>query len=294
MVNFEVRHLATSFGGTKAVAAAFAGTVSVWDVQSGEHVSTFETVLDFGGRRLAINERGNLCAAAAYSRLGLACYETGIGSLVWSRADLKQLQRLSVSADGSRLYCGSEITACAVLDFETGQSLDLWRGVRRVVESRYESVVLLDQARPVMRRVDTGASIPVPRTTFAFLDAAFGPELLCVSESGGPVRGLETQSGREVWRCVQPPGRHVLRLTYIGSERAFGAVEYSYTQPGCPRVLVLLDAATGARLDVADLGSLAEAEFCTEGQGLLTSNGQVLSTRTGNVIRILTFGPSAH
>jgi hypothetical protein len=31
----------------------------------------------------------------------------------------------------------------------------------------------------------------VTRTTFAFLDAAFGPELLCVSESGGPVAGLK-------------------------------------------------------------------------------------------------------
>jgi WD40 repeat protein len=294
MINFEVRHLATSFGGAKAVAAAFTGTVSAWDIQSGEHLSTFETVLDFGGRRLAINERGDLCAAAAYSRCGLACYETGKGSLVWARADLKQLQRLSVSADGSRLYCGSEITACAVLDFETGQSLDLWRGVRCVVESRYESIVLLDQAHPVMRRVDTGASIPVTRTTFAFLDAAFGPELLCVSESGGPVRALETQSGHEVWRCEQPPGRHVLRLKYVGSERAFAAVEYSYTQPGCPRALVLLDAVTGVRLSVADLGFLAEAEFCTEGQHLLTSDGQLLSTRTGNVVRTLTFGPSAH
>ena len=290
MINFGVRHLATSFGGARAAAAAFARTVSVWDVLSGEHISTFETVLECGGRRLVINERGNLCAAAAYARHGLACYETDGGSLVWSRVDLKQLQWLSLSPDGARLYCCSEISACAVLNFETGQSLDAWRGVRSVFESRYEPVVLRDQARPVIPRVDTGALMPVRGSTFAFLDAAFGPESVCISESGGPVRALDTKGGREIWRHEPPPGCHVLRLLYVGSTHAFAAVEYSYTQEGCPRALVWLDADTGQRRHVADIGSVADAEVCHEGLALLTSDGHLISTQTGKLSRALSFG----
>ena len=293
MIHFGVRHLATTFSGATVAAAAFARTVSIWDVQSGGHISTFETILDFGGCRLVINERGNLCAAAAYDRHGLACYETDTGSLVWSRSDLKQLQRLSLSPDGARLYCGSEIRACAVLDFETGQSLDAWRGVRRVFESPFEPVVLLDQTRAMMRRVDTGTAMPVTRMTFAFLDAAFGPKSVCLSESGGPVRGLDTKGGREIWRYQPPAGCHVLRLQYVATERAFAAVEYSYTRQGCPRALVWLDADTGQRQHVVDIGSVAEAEFCSEGLALLTSDGDLVSTRTGTLSRTLTFGRRA-
>lgn len=290
MIDFEVRHLATSFGGTRAAAAAFERTVSIWDLQTGEHVSTFQTALDFGGRRIAINEEGTRCAAAAYTRNGLACYDVNTGSLVWSRRDLKQIQHLSMSRDAGRLYCGSEITACAVLDFETGQSLDSWKGVRRVVEDPYQSIAFLDQARPAMRRMDTGVLLPVTRTTFTFLDATFGPNLLCLSESGGPTRALDTKTGREVWRVEQPAGRHVLRVTYVESEQAFAAIEYSFTGTGCPRELVLLDATTGARRSVAKLGSIAEAEFCTKGQALLTSDGRLISTSTGIVVRTLPFG----
>lgn len=289
MIHFKVRHLATSFGGSRAAAAAFERTVSIWDLQTGEHVATFQTVLDFGGRRIVVNEQGTLCAAAAYSGRGLACYDISTGSVIWSRRDLKHLQDLSVSRDATQLYCGAETRGCAVLDFATGQTLDSFRGVRRVVEDRYQSILFLDQAQPLMRHLHTGALLPIIPTRSSFMDATFGPDLICVSECAGPIRALDKQTASEVWRCEQPPGRHALRVQYVESEQAFAAIDYSFTVTGCPRELVLLDATTGVRRGATDLGSIAEAEFCDEGRAVLTSDGRLIATSSGLVVRTLPF-----
>jgi WD40 repeat protein len=116
----RIRQMSASFGSTRVAAAEFECTVYVWDLAARKRVAVLETPLDFGGRRLAINPQGSVCATASYKLGGLTCYSVDSGSTVLLRGDLKRLNFVSFSGDGALLYCGSERGPLKVLDAETG------------------------------------------------------------------------------------------------------------------------------------------------------------------------------
>ena len=51
----EIQHLASSRTGDCVAAAEFEELARIWDVRTFRHVSSFKTILDFGGQRLAIS-----------------------------------------------------------------------------------------------------------------------------------------------------------------------------------------------------------------------------------------------
>lgn len=133
---YRIRHLAASHAGPRAAAATFQSEVEIWDIASGQRVSAFDTVLDFGGRRLAIGPDGDWCVAAAYHVHGIACYDTASGAERWRRKDLKKCQYVGVSCDGRRIYCCFDERPCFVLDASTGETLESLRGVRGSTRAR--------------------------------------------------------------------------------------------------------------------------------------------------------------
>jgi hypothetical protein len=52
------------------------------------------------------------------------------GEVLWRRRDIKASQVLSLSPDGSVVYCGLQRRPCAVLDVQTGETLQRLRGVK--------------------------------------------------------------------------------------------------------------------------------------------------------------------
>ena len=283
----EVRQIATSYTGPVAATGAFASTVATWDLTTKARLATFESVLDFGGRRLAVDEAGARCATAGYVTGGLVCSSAATGSVTWTRADLRRLQFVGFSCDGRRLFCGADERPCLVLDAATGHQLEVLRGVRRVWESFFTDAMLLDGAR-LKLTARAGRSIaPIERTSFGVLDATFGPELLCISESGGPVRCVDV-AGREVWRYGPAPGRHVLKLAYTGEMGCFVGVEWPYEHGGT-KVLRRFSATGGEPRTVAELGKPAEVAFFAAGTRLLTSEGHVWDTINGIRVGRLVF-----
>src|SRR5581483_817221 len=112
------------------------------------------------------------------------------------------------------------------------------------------------------------------RTTFAILGVAFGPDRLSLSESTGPVRGLGTERGEELWRYASRPDRHVIRLGYSPAAAAFFAVEWPYRQGGAKRLL-RLDPESGEATSVITLERpCAKEVFCSRGATLLTTEGE--------------------
>src|SRR5689334_2488504 len=137
-----IRHLAAASMTERIAAARFEREVAIWDLSTRQRTSAFDTVLDFGGRRLALTPDGSRCIAGAYSRRGIACYNASNGGLVWRRPDLTGVQYISVSPDGKRVFCGFGTGPCVVLDVESGETLERWRGVRRVIGSPFMPVYL--------------------------------------------------------------------------------------------------------------------------------------------------------
>jgi hypothetical protein len=124
------------------------------------------------------------------------------------------------------------------LDSVDGKTLDAIRDLADVFDSEYSGNLLLERRKRdyVLRKEK---DFQVPRLTFAILDAAFGPQSVAISESGGPVRCIDAATGKEMWRHT--PARHVhfLSLWYREIDRDFYGVQRDF-QKGSFRFLVRL------------------------------------------------------
>ena len=89
---YKMRHIATSQDGSVFLTAEFEKKVYSWNINTYENISEFNTVLDFGGKRLAITEDGTRCVAASYSRRGISMYDVLTGSVIWHRKDINRVQ----------------------------------------------------------------------------------------------------------------------------------------------------------------------------------------------------------
>jgi hypothetical protein len=85
-----IRHIATSYRGTRLVAGAFERLVSVWDLDNERMVSKFETCFDTGGTRLAISEDGSTVAAGSYNLNLIGLHRSQGGSIIWKRKVLRK------------------------------------------------------------------------------------------------------------------------------------------------------------------------------------------------------------
>ena len=173
MRDSAIRHLVAASGAPIVAAALFERTVQIWNWHTGEQLSEFDTVLDFGGKRLALNPSGDSCVAASWKkgkRDGVACYDTQSGHAIWSRPDLRHVQGLRFSPLGDAVWCWIEAGPVQRLDARTGLTLEKIRAVQDVVESPSSDHSLH------LRRADFlfggVKKVRIPRLTYALLDAA--------------------------------------------------------------------------------------------------------------------------
>jgi outer membrane protein assembly factor BamB len=274
-----IRHLATSWSGSVIAAGEFEHIVHVWDLQAERHLATFPTILDFGGRRLAITADGKNCFAAAYQNEGIAAYATADGSEIWHRKNLKNIQTLRISEDDRCVYACFDDRSCHVLCRETGETIKSWAGVRNVWESPYQPVLLLEMQTLVLQSLQEQRITSFGKETFAVLCVAFAPGLVCVSESTGPLRCLDTLTGEERWRFVEK-GHHFLEVAFSESTAAFVGVCWHYERGGSFRLL-RFQPQSGEVSVVADLGTTERFKFCVRGTRLVSWGGTVMDTETG-------------
>ena len=273
----SVRHLVAAERAARVALGQFERTVEVWDLRPVRRIAKFETVLDFGGRRLVLSDGGDVLVAAAYHRFGVAAYAADTGMLLWHRRDIKRAQCLSVSHSSSVVYVGVERGPCLALSLDDGTQARQLRGVRAVVESPYDSLVLLDQTRPI---VAVGSELeclfPVERTTFAFLATAFSPTHITISEAGGSVRCIALDTGHVAWTYAPPNGVHCLQLAYSEDLIAFVGVLWSFVKGG-EKELVVFDGAGGLHNIIRRIKGSAEECFCDGNSGLLTSDRTLIN-----------------
>ena len=283
----SIRHLATSFSGSILAAGEFEYTVHIWDMNTAERLAAFDTILSPGGTRLAIAGDGKTCIAAAYYVEGVAGYSSPTGVEIWRRKDLKKAQTIRVSLDDRCVYCSFDEAPCQVLNRETGKTIKTWPAVRDVWESPYERLMLAEKRLLVIQTPDEESVTTIARETFAVLSVAFGPGLVCVSESGGALRCLRTTTGEEVWHAAQD-GQHFLEVSYAEEVKAFVGVRWPYERGGSHRLLHFRPE-SGAASEVADLGPKGNFSFCQRGSHLVSSDGSVFHSVTGRRVVVLPF-----
>jgi outer membrane protein assembly factor BamB len=283
-----IRHLATSRSGEIFAAAEFESVVSIWNLETETKQTEFQTVLDFGGDRLAIDKEGKRCVTAAYHVHGIACYSAQTGEVLWQRKDLKKAQRICVLPSQSEIACGFENGPLQVLSMHDGKTLQKIRGCRRLWISPFEPIQLADRARLELQTLDASTIAKIDRESFATLSVAFGHGAVAVSEAAGPLRCVETGSGQLLWRYQGPAGSHSLTVGYHSELRRFLAIEWPYEKGGI-KSLLLFGIKNGEVEARFPLGSSIIETFCLGGTHLLSSSGWLLDTTTGRLAKQFEF-----
>jgi WD40 repeat protein len=282
MPGLAIRNIATSHDGSLVALAEIERRVYVWDLKTRSLVSSLTTTVGFLGGPLAITSDGRHCITGAYYVHGIAAYTSKTGREIWRRKDLKKVASISVSRDGKRLLCGIQGRSFQILDRKTGSTITKLRGVKHAWESPYEPVELAEKRDLRLCTSDNKPIATIPRVTFAVLHVAFGPQHVCVSESTGPVRCLDTGSGDESWRFTPQRGLHVLRLAYCESDACFVGVAWPYEHGGS-KLLLRFNLGSGRARLITQIGEPCENEFCQKGSRLITSDGTIWDVSTGKV-----------
>lgn len=275
-----VRHIATSFEGQLFATAEFENQVSIWELKSGKLLTTFATHLDYGGKRLTISPDDEFCAAGAYSIHGLSNYRTKDGTLVWSRKELKKVQWLKFNNTGKTLFAGFEDKPLHVLDSKTGETLETYRGVRRIYLNPYNNFHMLDATNLLLIN---GKSKPIniQRRSFGVLNAAFSPQFMYISEAGGPLRAIDCLQGTCLWKYLPEQGSHYIRLAYNEASGTLFCVQWSYEKAGAS-LLLEFDSLTGKLLGTRTLGITFETDFADRGKQIITSN-KIIDSKSNDI-----------
>lgn len=282
----KVRHISISEQKPYVAFGAFERQVEVWNYQSGKRVSAFDTILSYGGQRLAISKDGDRVLAAAWARHGLACYDAHTGKLIWQRRDLKKVQRINLSRDGASAFCGIESRSCLGIAVSSGEELCSFRGAKSRVESSYSEFAVIDRTRPEVVGPNGRRGFKIERTTFAVLAWAIGSETLLISEAGGPVRCFELSSGEELWRYKPPIGTHYIDLAYSEALAQFLGVCWPYEYGGA-KELAWFPPQGKQPEELHDLGNPAETAFSPDGGILISSTGEIFDTQRGAVVEMI-------
>ncbi len=147
-----IRHLSVSDESGIIVAALFEETVQIWSWKTGQQIGEFQTMLDFGGRRLALSPDGRKCIVGAWGRKGrgaggLAAYSVPDGRLLWNRDEIKRIQNVRISGSGQEIYCGVEGSSAYIIEAATGEVRGTVKCASEIVGSRCTQHKLIVQRR---------------------------------------------------------------------------------------------------------------------------------------------------
>lgn len=317
MQDSAIRHLAISDRAEIVAAALFEETVQIWSWKTGTQLGEFETVLDFGVRKLALTSDGTVCIAGSWGRRkrgrrGLAAYSIPNGTLLWLREDIPHIQSVRLSGSGQEIYCGVDGSSAYIVETATGKTMRRIRAVTEVIGSPYTGHQLMVQKRPEIVkscrdgqcRISNSFSYPdylmrgpsefrISPLSFGLLDATFAPDSVCLSEPKdalhpreniGGIRLIDLATGQA--QCHLDIGSN--HLAFNSSDARFYCVSAPYDNPN-ESSLIRLSSTIFDCDRVALLGSCWEAAFTSSGTTLVTVQGDVIETSTGDLLMHLEF-----
>jgi outer membrane protein assembly factor BamB len=301
MSKSKVRHIATSYDGNVVAVGEFERKVSTWDLETKKRMADFDTVLDFGGRRLTVSRDGRYCAAGTYDGANLAenryvggsvaVYDTSTGEMLWQNKKIKRVQRLKFSVHSpGKLYAACGEQPLIVLESATGSVVEKFRDTDGIWESPYDEIEMREKGRgDFLYDSSTGKRIgQLAYGGLGPLDVAFSENYVVASYAGGLVTCSDTKNCIQVWHHYAKEGRYA-RISYNQMSHEFIAVDLHWTK-GTNESIVWLDENTGdIKRRLKFTSTPWETEFALRGTVLVTSDGMLLDTSSGKEIAGLDF-----
>ena len=290
----DIRHIAAAAASDRLfLTAEFEHRVRVWSFAERSLTAELDTVLDFGGQRLALcGSATPIVVAGAWERHGVCGYALD-GTRLWQRKDLRQPQHISPAAGGALVVAGLGQRPLHVLDAESGETVATVRAVRHFFDSpfsdaglgsTYGQVALIGKGDWKVRWKSS-----LTEST-SVLSAAAGPNAFAVGEGGGfGSHGWSTSwvtclslSGDQLWRWACPSQVNCPALAWDDEASEWLGV-LNHVNNERPDTLVRWSA-DGEVISEHALDLFAEYVFLPGGRHLVTSDGAVRETRDGHLV----------
>jgi len=170
---------------------------------------------------------------------GIACYSTSSdGTRLWLRPDLKRVQRIR-PVSPSAIFCGFDKGPGLLIDAESGENLESFRGIRNMWGDR-DGISLRATKKKLMVYVGDEKMKSADLKSFAILDALILREEVWISEAGGTVYCLR-KNGEELWEYTPPKTSHILNFGISKNDTVLG-VQWCYETGGKFTVIELMSA----------------------------------------------------
>ncbi len=285
-----IRHIATSFNGKNVAFAEFTKTVQILDIEKNNVISDFETILDFGGRRIIISEDGNICVCGCWERYGICGYDTKSGKKIWERNDLKKVQIMQLIRFNSNIFFANfEDKSSELIEINSGKTKEKIRGgIKGYYESKFHSVNVMDYNAKinVIDRDMNKKLFSISRQSFATLDISFSYDSILISESGSPLSCYDISNGKLLWRTKEIDGEHFLRLSYNEKINLYVGISWQYIEGGNKQIKYI-NSKSGKIENEIFIGNPSETEFAFDGKYLITSEREIIEIGNGKKIKLL-------
>lgn len=268
-----IRQLATSHSGDLFCAAEFEKTVHIYSLKDYEKVTTLDTKLDFGGKRLAVSSDDQLCAIAAYRRYGITMYHLPDGEVLWNRKDLKKAQVLRFHPSKDILIVSITYGPTVFVDAKTGETIKVFKKHEDVWASPFEDTYLFENQKTYTITVSNGKQFIIRRDTFNIQDVSFSKDITFVSEGMGPLNAISNTTGKILWKNSIEDGQFI-RIGFNEEKKVLFAVFRS--SKNAEKTLYAFDGESGEIINKLKLESDAtETDFAKNNSLLICSNGSI-------------------
>ena len=278
-----IRHISTPFGGSIIALGEFESRIQIFDIENLSIISEFDSILDFGGNRLAISEDGQVCMIGSWKRNGLCAYNAKTGEIIWQNKELKKVQNIQMlRSDPSKAFIQLEGKVSRILDSKSGEEIETVRAALNYYDCPENQTVVLDSPSgiQVFNKNSTKPKKKIERQSFATLSIAISPSCFSISESAGPLSCYDNSTGELLWRIPVGAETHFLELAHNESLGYFIGVLWPYKHGGTKK-LVYLNERTGDKENEIDLGTPTVTKFARHAQQLVTSDREIIKIENG-------------
>jgi WD40 repeat protein len=287
--NEKIRAISATVNGERFVVAEWEKNIQVWDIKDGL-ICKFPTDFVYGmAKAVSISEDGKQVAIAGYNRKTVTLYHAENGEVIWQRKDIKKPATVIIlNHYPDLMFIDTENQGAFFIDRRNGETIEKLKGITFIRENKYSGIDQFKKSATstLVNREDKKPLKIFNHKSFALLDACFSKDKIICAYSGNPLEAISLKNFETIW-TTNVIG-HFLEIEYAGELDKILGIRWEY-EKGSPNFLCYVDIETGVVEKEINLGEPIEIEFLKQGSLLLTSQGKLYETSTGQQIKQFDF-----
>lgn len=283
----KVYELYPSANGNYVIAGAFEKDTQVWDMRTYTKIIELKTKYGAGGKRLAISDSGEFCAAAAYNKFGVTLYDAKSGDIIWNTKEIKHIQKIRFTDNDEKLSVSNNEGQTFILDLANGKIISKTNMAKSIIYNKYGSDLIMNDYY-----IKYSNCMIEPKKENLILEACCLPKGFACSTIGEGLYVYNTD-GLLMWKADNNKNEHFVSISYLKKYNYVCGIIYKYDSPRTSPYYVVYcyEAETGNLKYTQNLDEGFSYAFIREAEQIISGSGRVfqLNEAGAEVIKKIKF-----